>query len=147
MKLTPIKIKGKAGQKAVGRAQTPQSTRKRERSRDTDGDDGEKRPRHKRVKAKRPPALIEQLPTEILEHIAILSQNLNFPRSSLRIGRILSNKSFLTELVVGAFAPTWDLWFGRTVDSGYQSVHFREEDRDRIAGNPVFQVKGPCPPL
>ncbi|KAK2075254.1 hypothetical protein P8C59_009397 [Phyllachora maydis] len=41
-----------------------------------------------------------------------MSENLSFPRSSLRIGRLLSARTFLLELIVAAFRPAWDVWFG-----------------------------------
>lgn len=136
MKLTPIKVKGKSGQKTAWTAPKLQHSPKRERS------DGEGAPRRRRPKTKRPAALIEQLPTEILERITTMSRNLNFPRSSLRIGYILSDKSFLTELLVAAFGPTWDLWFGCLVGSIHSYCNFLD-DYQRVGGDPAFQVCKP----
>lgn len=57
-------------------------------------------------------APLEQLPPEVLQQIFLMSENLSFPRSSLRIGRLLSARTFLLELIVAAFRPAWDVWFG-----------------------------------
>ncbi|KAL2020963.1 hypothetical protein VTK56DRAFT_7737 [Thermocarpiscus australiensis] len=96
------------------------------------------RRRRKRLRPRRPAALVEQLPTEILERIAFMSENLNFLRSSLRIGYLLSSKSFLTELLAAAFAPTWDQWFG-CPRSKVHSYRGFLEDYERIGGSPDFQ--------
>ncbi|KAL2180836.1 uncharacterized protein P884DRAFT_49776 [Thermothelomyces heterothallicus CBS 202.75] len=116
MKLTPIKVKGKAGPRKTWKPPTDR-TRKAKRRRDEEdekegGDDGGDRPPRRRFKARKPAEPIEELPTEILERIIFMSRNLNFLRSSLRIGYRFSSRSFLTELLEAAFAPTLDLWFG-----------------------------------
>ncbi|KAK0717105.1 hypothetical protein B0T26DRAFT_646438 [Lasiosphaeria miniovina] len=67
-----------------------------------------------------------------------MSENLNLPRSSLRIGCLLSGRSFLSELAVAAFGPTWDLWFG-CVRSQIRSYRDYEADYHRVGGNPEFQ--------
>jgi hypothetical protein len=94
---------------------------------------------------RKPAALIESFPLEILERIFHFSQNLNFPRSSLRIGRSLSPRSFLLELIVSAFGPTWDVWFGcarglLTIGS-LQSYSGYRTDELRIGGDPDVQVR------
>ncbi len=98
--------------------------------------------RRKLFKARSPPAPIEALPTEILEPIIFMSGNLNFLRSSLRIGYRFSSPSFLTELCITAFAPTWDMWFGYNRDEiGPSHVHLL--DPAQVQGNPDFQVCHP----
>ncbi|KAK3393095.1 hypothetical protein B0H63DRAFT_9933 [Podospora didyma] len=143
MKLTPIKLRGR-GRKKSWAPPNPKrfkrAAREDEEGQDSaiqrDGD-GQQRQR-KRIKAKKPGPRIEQLPAEILERIFIASENLNFPRSSLRIGFMLSARSLLSELLVAAFTPTWDLWFG----CPKQLVHSYagwEQDAARFGGNPNFQ--------
>lgn len=92
----------------------------------------------------RPAALIEQLPLEILERIFLFSGNLSLPRSSLRIGYNLSGRSFRLELLVSAFAPTWDVWFGCThgQEGQVHSYYGYYTDTHRIGGDPDFQVRG-----
>ncbi|GAB1312219.1 hypothetical protein MFIFM68171_02429 [Madurella fahalii] len=138
MKLTPIKIKGKAGQKTARGAPKTQHYRKRGRSDSAMSHDNVDAPRHRRLKTKRPAALIEQLPTEILERITIMSQNLNFPRSSLRLGYILSDRSFLTDVLVTAFGGTWDLWFGRLLRNIFAHCTFTN-GYPQFGGDPAFQ--------
>ncbi|KAH6628585.1 hypothetical protein F5144DRAFT_579519 [Chaetomium tenue] len=114
MKLTPIKIKGKAGQLKKWKPPPPEPARRSKRRRDDDdeGSDSKDGPRRRRFKSKRPAAPVEELPTEILERIILMSRNLNVLRSSLRIGYRFSSPVFLTELLEAAFAPTWGAWFG-----------------------------------
>ena len=82
---------------------------------------------------------IEHLPVEILERIFHFSQNLNFPRSSLLIGRALSHPSFLHELIVDAFEPTWDNWCG-IERKEVSSYHGWRCDFDRYGGDADYQV-------
>ncbi|KAL2198688.1 hypothetical protein P885DRAFT_76292 [Corynascus similis CBS 632.67] len=114
MKLTPIKIKGKAGPKKTWKPPADPDRKGKKRRRDENEDDGtvSGQPFQRRFKARKPAEPIEELPTEILERIIFMSRNLNFLRSSLRIGYRFSSPSFLTELLEAAFAPTLDLWFG-----------------------------------
>jgi hypothetical protein len=154
MELTPIKVKGKGGgQKKTWRPPAPQRAAKRPRD-EAEGDEaGDDRPRSRRFRSKRPAAPVEELPTEILETIILMSQNLNFLRSSLRIGYRFSSPSFLTELLKAAFEPTWQMWLGyhraRIPFKVYTSKG--GPDRYRIPGDPDFQVCNPshamnCPP-
>lgn len=117
MKLTQIKVKGKAGPRKTWKPPTGGRTGNSKRRRDEEdekqsGEEGSNRPPRRRFKARKPAAPIEDLPTEILERIIFMSRNINFLRSSLRIGYRFSTRSFLTELLEAAFAPTLDLWFG-----------------------------------
>ncbi|KAK3335720.1 hypothetical protein B0T19DRAFT_407277 [Cercophora scortea] len=150
MKFTPIKVRGKKGaRKQAWKPPNPEQF-KRKRAQEEEDDEMEEgqennneshqpQRRRRRVKTKKPAALIEQLPVEILERIFLMSENLNFPRSSLRIGYFLSHASFLSELIVDAFTPTWDLWFG-CPKWQIQSYHGYAEDHARIGGNPNFQT-------
>ncbi|KAK3330974.1 hypothetical protein B0H66DRAFT_545407 [Apodospora peruviana] len=145
MPLTPLKVKGKGPRPKPWAPPDPARFKRRKRENLNEDDmkeatdaasQGSKRRR--RLKTK-PAALIEQLPTEILERIFILSANLNFPRSSLRLGLFLSHKSCLSELIVAVFSPTWELWFGcpRRAISSY---HGFIDDRDQFGGDPDFQT-------
>jgi hypothetical protein len=141
MELTPVKVKGKGGaQKKTWRPPAPQRTAKRPRE-EAEGDvAGDDRRQRRRFKSKRPAAPVEELPTEILENIILMSQNLNFLRSSLRIGYRFSSLSFLTELLKAAFGPTWQMWLG------YHRARIPFEDYTRystIPGDPDFQVCRP----
>ncbi|KAK4145331.1 uncharacterized protein C8A04DRAFT_10667 [Dichotomopilus funicola] len=117
MKLTPIKVKGKLAHKKTWKppekpaAQASKKRQSKKRQRDADGDDIPQ-PLQRRFKSSKPAAAIEELPTEILERIIIMSRNLNFLRSSLRIGYRFSSRSFMSELLVAAFEPTWEMWLG-----------------------------------
>jgi hypothetical protein len=140
MKLTPIKVKGKGQKKPWRPPGLPRATKRR---RDADeGDSNRDEPRRTRFKSKRPAAPIEELPTEVLERIIFMSRNLNFLRSSLRIGYRFSSTSFLSELLEAAFAPTWDMWYGH--DRHVASCdHEYLLDPDRIPGDADFQVRNP----
>ena len=148
---TPIKVKGKGARKRAWAPPDPnrfkQVKRQRLNDEDTLSEESTDRIqsgsssasiRPKRVKTKKPAALIEQLPTEIIEHIFLLSENLNFPKSSLRIGYILSHPSLLLELTVAAFTPTWEVWLGCRKPA-VQSYYGYLDDHDRFGGNPDFQ--------
>ncbi|KXH31698.1 hypothetical protein CSIM01_08648 [Colletotrichum simmondsii] len=105
MQLTPIKVRGKRGKTASSKPQTKESSSsslaKKRASRLAS------RPVAKRF------SLFEQnFPLEIAEHIFILSENLNLPRCSPRIGALLSGRSTLVNIIIAAFHPTWDCWFG-----------------------------------
>lgn len=153
MKLTPIKIRGRRGRKQPWQPPNPERFKRPH----PDGDDEEFNGetgivpsqvdqhgvrRRRRVKTRKPAAPIEQLPPEILERIFSMSENLNFPRSSLRIGYILSARTFLLQLIVDAFAPTWDMWFG-CPKKDIQTYRGYEKDDERMPGNPEFQVSMP----
>lgn len=146
---TPIKVKGKGTRKRAWAPPDPNRFKQVKRQRineDTPSEESTARVqpgssskiRRKHVKTKKPAALIEQLPTELLEHIFLLSENLNFPRSSLRIGYILSHPSLLLELTVAAFTPTWKVWLGCQKSAVKSYCNFID-DHDRFGGNPDFQ--------
>jgi hypothetical protein len=133
MRLTPVDVRGtrKKGVKRKAAWKPPNPKRfQLERARDQ---------KMGHASRKRRISLIEQLPVEILEQIFMHSENLNFPRCSLRLGHLLSAKTFLLELLVTAFKPTWDVWFGCSRGQvlsywGYQA------DLARFGGKPDFQV-------
>ncbi|OHF03434.1 hypothetical protein CORC01_01153 [Colletotrichum orchidophilum] len=102
MPLTPIKVRGKRGKAASSSGpQTRESSAQKRTSRLSG-----------RLVTKRASGLEQVLPLEIIEYIFILSENLNFPRCSPRLGCLLSGRSTLVNLVITAFHPTWDCWFG-----------------------------------
>jgi hypothetical protein len=143
MTLTPIRIKGKGGQKKTWKAPDPQRVLKRQRSEDATGDGDKDGTRHRRrLRTKRLAAPIELLPSEVLERILFMSMNFNFLRSSRRIGYRFSSRSFLTGLLVDAFAPNWELWFGCPLDK-IRSYYRYRWDYQRVGGDPEFQVPIP----
>ncbi|KAK3900186.1 hypothetical protein C8A05DRAFT_17474 [Staphylotrichum tortipilum] len=137
---TEVKVKGKGRQHQPWRPPPPRRVVKRRRDDDdeTADDSSQGSRRRKTFQSKSPPAPIEGLPTEILEPIIFMSQNLNFLRSSLRIGYRFSSASFLTELCITAFAPTWAMWFGYHQDEIHPD-HAYLLDPTRVQGNPDFQ--------
>jgi hypothetical protein len=144
MELTPIRVKGKAGPKrALHSSGPPHRAVKRPRDAAADDDEGSDGSRRKPFQSSSPAAPIEELPTEILERIIFLAGNLNFLRSSLRLGYRFSAPSFLTELLGAAFAPTWDAFFGhpRELINTDLRIYFLTTDHtERMLGDPSFQV-------
>jgi hypothetical protein len=148
MKLTAIKIRGRGSKKDKSKPQ-PDNNPPRGKIRGAPDDDGESstaalghdrppsRKRTKAVTARAGPATIEMLPTEILERIIMMSENINFLRASLRIGKRFSNPSFLNELVEAAFAPVWDQYYGVE----FRSRFWADGDIVQDLGNPTFQVR------
>jgi hypothetical protein len=130
MELTPIKVRGRGRQKKASRPPDPRGImEKRKRTQDVgSGDDVDGRP-PKRFRSKKPLAPIEALPVELLERIILMSRNLNFLLSSLRIGKRFSHPYFLTELLEAAFGPTWDELFAHP-------------DTDNMIRNPTFNPPG-----
>ncbi|KAK3363520.1 hypothetical protein B0T25DRAFT_492352 [Lasiosphaeria hispida] len=139
-RMTPIKVKGKKGpRKRAWQPPDPEYLRKKQQQELLSGSSGGSVPTSKRQRTRKPAgAPIEQLPPEIIERIFHASQNLAFPRCSLRIGRLLSARTFLLELVVVAFGPTWDVWFGCTRAQVVSYVGW-ERDVHRFGGNCSFQ--------
>lgn len=150
MKLTPIKIRGRRGRKQPWQPPNPERFKRKHHDSEEDefNEETDVIPsqvdkngvrRRRRVKTRKPAALIEQLPPEILERIFSMSENLNFPRSSLRIGYMLSARTFLLQLIVDAFSPTWDMWFG-CPRKDIQSYRGYEKDGERMGGNSGYQT-------
>ncbi|GKT42495.1 uncharacterized protein ColSpa_02676 [Colletotrichum spaethianum] len=100
MQLTPIKVRGKRGKAPSSKTPVKQPAQKRTSRLSS------------RLTSKRKSLLERQLPLEIIERIFVLSENLNFPRCSPLVGRLLSGRSTLVNLLIAAFHPTWDCWFG-----------------------------------
>lgn len=137
MELTPIRIPGKRrrkGQPPLVFDVAPRKKLRRDR-------------RQTKTRAPKPRAsyLERELPLEIVERIFWMSENVNFARSGLRLGYLLSGPSTRRETFLRAFAPTWDLWFGCTKghDTPTVGYHGWEEDSSRFGGNPEFQVGAP----
>lgn len=85
-RMTPIKVRGKRGQKARLRAQ-------RER-RAAAIDQLEMTPSPSRLLPQLFQSKLESLPTEIIESIFLYSKNLDLPRASLALGTALSSTGF-----------------------------------------------------
>ncbi|KAI0434842.1 hypothetical protein F5Y09DRAFT_190266 [Xylaria sp. FL1042] len=137
MELTPIRVRGKrrAGDQLL--VAPPPKRAHKDRS------------QKKQAGVCRPKVsyLEKSLPLEILERIFWLSENVNFPRASPRLGRLLSGPSTLRETFLSAFGPTWEVWFGcvdgRDASGYFPVVHSYagwDEDVDRFGGNPGFQT-------
>lgn len=121
MPLTPIRVRGKRNFPAVAK------TKKRAMKDDA--------PSSKRRQL-RPPkkSLMErEIPLEIMELIFHYSENVNFPRASPLLGRLLSGRQTLVATIIGAFSPTWDVTFGLSGGLIYP------------LGHPV--AKAPAPPI
>ncbi|KAK2060914.1 hypothetical protein LY76DRAFT_590964 [Colletotrichum caudatum] len=138
MQLTPIKVRGKRGKPPSSKATTKQPVKKRPSRLSS------------RLSVKRKSLLERQLPLEIIERIFVLSENLNFPRCSPLVGRLLSGRSTLVNILIAAFHPTWDCWFGvdrralktvlkRDATEDSQRVWRHENTPEFFPGNPEFQ--------
>jgi hypothetical protein len=132
MKLTPINGRGKGPRNQGFRPPNPNKRRKAD-----DKDDG------LTVRRRSLAAPVEKLPTEVLQRIFLYSEEVGFPLASLRIGRLLSHRSFYVETVLEAFRPTWDLWLG-VIKQGVESYYGWYEDYERFGGDPIFQVSPIC---
>ncbi|KAL8669337.1 MAG: hypothetical protein Q9224_007746, partial [Gallowayella concinna] len=87
-RMTPVKIRGRRGQKARLRAQ------REERERFAATDDLDKISSTSASDATYVQSKLESLPTEIIESIFLYSRNLDLPRASLALGEILSSSGF-----------------------------------------------------
>lgn len=130
MYLTPIKVRGK-GAPATRRVSSQPPSKPGE-----DGDNESVTSAKKPIVKKAP---IERLPLEILEQIFLDSSELNFPRSSLRIGYMLSSRSCLLRLVISVFAPTWSDSLGKSIRA--LPIYLWDSKRVPIdfAGDPKLQ--------
>ncbi|KAK1758447.1 hypothetical protein QBC47DRAFT_142073 [Echria macrotheca] len=136
MALTPIKVKGKGPRK---KWQPPSQARKLEiRKREAALHPEKRMHKRRRKEAPKGGAPVERLPLEILERIFFFSENLNLPRCSLRLGLALSTSGTLRELIITAFAPTWDLWLG-CAQNDVRSYAGWRVDSERFGGDPKFQ--------
>ncbi|KAF9879428.1 hypothetical protein CkaCkLH20_02971 [Colletotrichum karsti] len=138
MKLTPIKVRGKRG-KAASSSSTPKPATQKGKSRLAT-----------RLIAKRTSLVESSFPIEILERIFLFSENLNFARASPALGRALSGRSTLINLIINAFHPTWDCWFGvdrhtiktvlkRGATSPSTSLRSYDKFPELFPGDPEFQ--------
>lgn len=130
MELTPIRVRGKKN-----RVPLPPKRLNRDRG------------QRKQARVRRPRAsnIERSMPLEVLERIFWFSENVNLPRASPRLGRLLSGASTLRETFLAAFGPTWDVWFGCVDGRGPGSpvIHSYadwDKDADRFGGNPAFQT-------
>ncbi|TGJ84903.1 hypothetical protein E0Z10_g3879 [Xylaria hypoxylon] len=135
MELTPIRVRGKRRTREEELLVTPARKRfHKDPSR-------KKQAGVRRLKASN---VERSMPLEVLERIFWLSENVNFPRASPRLGRLLSGSSTLRETFLSAFGPTWEVWFGciHGQSNDFPVIHSYEgweEDAERFGGNPSFQ--------
>jgi hypothetical protein len=115
MDRTPIKVRGKRGAGKPTAAKTPKSERREARIKAVKlgTSSGSASAALDHIARKRGASLERKLPLEILERIFILSQNPNFPRSSLFLGSVLSSRVTLVNFTIAAFHDSWELRFGR----------------------------------
>lgn len=59
---------------------------------------------------------LEKLPTEILEQIFFGCWNLSLPACSPVIGGKLSSVAVYNKIIIAAFGPLWDGWYGQLLD-------------------------------
>lgn len=136
MELTPIKVRGK------------RRTRRDEHLVVHPTKRFHKAPRQKnqaRVRRPRASDVEKSLPLEVLERIFWLSENVNFPRASPRLGRLFSGLPTLRKTFINAFGPTWEVWFGcvrgrRRDFPVVQSYVGWDEDAHHFGGNAGFQT-------
>ncbi|KAI1183535.1 hypothetical protein F5B17DRAFT_121064 [Nemania serpens] len=136
MELTPIKVRGKRRAREEQRIVPPPPKR-------LNKDRDQRRPA--RVRRPRASNIEKSMPLEVLERIFWFSENVNLPRASPRLGRLLSGASTLRETFLAAFGPTWDVWFGCVDGRGPASPRIHsyagwDEDADRFGGNSAFQT-------
>ncbi|TGO48132.1 hypothetical protein BCON_0250g00050 [Botryotinia convoluta] len=72
----------------------------------------------KNIKSRRKMSELEKLPTEILEHIFFGCWNLSLPACSPVIGGKLSSVAVYNKIIIAAFGPVWDKWYGQLLDPG-----------------------------
>ncbi|KAJ8121494.1 hypothetical protein ONZ43_g2067 [Nemania bipapillata] len=134
MELTPIRVRGK--RRHAGGEQRRVALRPKPPDRDL-----RRKKQKKRLGARPKPRasdLEKSLPLEVVERIFWLSENVNFPRASLRLGRLLSSPSTLRKTFLSAFEPTWEAWFGRL--PGQVAGVEPEGDAGPFVGNASFQT-------
>ncbi|KAF5872962.1 putative inner membrane magnesium transporter mrs2 protein [Botrytis fragariae] len=70
----------------------------------------------KNIKSRRKMSELERLPTEILEQIFFGCWNLSLPACSPVIGGKLSSVAVYNKIIIAAFGPVWDKWYGQLLD-------------------------------
>ncbi|KAM0140574.1 hypothetical protein ACHAO1_002258 [Botrytis cinerea] len=70
----------------------------------------------KNIKSRRKMSQLERLPTEILEQIFFGCWNLSLPACSPVIGGKLSSVAVYNKIIIAAFGPVWDEWYGQLLD-------------------------------
>jgi hypothetical protein len=140
MALTPIKVKGKGPRKKW--KPPSQAMKLAIRKREALLHPEKRMHKRRKLEVRKGGAPIERLPAEVIERIFLFSENLNFPRSSHRLGLALSASGTLRELIICAFAPTWDLWLG-CAQNDVRSYAGWRVDSERFGGDPKFQVTFP----
>lgn len=143
MELTPINIRGKRRRRKGDPPLPPKSapvSKKAKRERRIQRIMLKKQ---QKVKPRSQASYLEkELPLEIIERIFWASENVNFARSSPRIGRLLSGPGTRRYTFVHAFGPTWDVWFGcLRSEPEMKGYHGWQDDAARFGGSPGFQVR------
>ena len=139
MPLTPIRVRGK-------RKPRDTTTNPKKRTREEDAQNRAYRsPKIRQLRVPKKSLLERELPLEIIELIFTYSENVNFPRSSPLLGRLLSGRQTLVGTVVAAFGPTWDATFGSAEGVPHRFSKNPLEvpagfPIDEVPGNPNFQV-------
>ena len=129
MQLTPLHARGKRGAPPKNAKHRPNGKGPKR-----DGKDDKKAKDNEKHLSR-----LEQLPVEVLERILVLCENLVLPRCSRTMYHKLGGESVKQQLVIAAFGPTWDRWYGIPV-TGVQSYHGWKTDYARIGGDPKFQA-------
>ncbi|KAI1100878.1 hypothetical protein F4804DRAFT_317787 [Jackrogersella minutella] len=106
MELTPIKARGKRRRGNHNTTITPILNKKLKAKSKSNR---RKLPKDKPAPEEKKPDL-EHMPLEILEQIFFLSENVNLPRASHRIGKILSGYSTKREAFISGFKFYWDVY-------------------------------------
>ncbi|KAI0172482.1 hypothetical protein GGR52DRAFT_409296 [Hypoxylon sp. FL1284] len=123
MELTPIKVRGKRCGPVDFPAVTPKRIKPKVKS-------VLKRKAKQSIQAKAS-VLEKKIPLEVMERIFWLSSNMNLPRASPLIGRLLSGRSTLQMTFISAFEPTWDC--------EWDSYRCRSSSGSGLLGNPTLQ--------
>lgn len=151
MKLTPIRVRGKRGERRISTDTSIKGTWTGAvvEAPDMDGKPVTKRSKKHSTKSidgtvgtlmmsKAVPRIL-QLPQEVLERVFIASKNLALPLVNRELFRRLSTDSIKYQLVGTAFGPTWHAWYGLD-NARVFSYHGWNTDIGRIAGDAAFQV-------
>ncbi|TGO47137.1 hypothetical protein BOTNAR_0541g00050 [Botryotinia narcissicola] len=77
----------------------------------------------KNIKSRRKMSELEKLPTEILEQIFFGCWNLSLPACSPVIGGKLSSVAVYNKIIIAAFGPLWDKWYGQLLDPSLDLDH------------------------
>lgn len=142
MELTPIRVRGKRHRRRGDPPLPPKPAPTSKKARRERRIQRIMLKKQLKVKPKSQASYLEkELPLEIIERIFWASENVEFARSSLRIGRLLSGPATRRATFLHAFGPTWDVWFGcLRSEPEMKGYHGWQDDAARFGGSPRFQV-------